>query len=156
MYDYYEKSTSILLWCCTEAGTQTAKKKGSVSTSKSSKSGTKYWHLEDRAAVDDIHKELQEEHTSYSPTRQRAWDNMVNMKTWASLDEPPNKPFFTRGRKRSSKDNASTDPCHQEAIRSKPKKLWQNTMSDGSRRVSTRKLPWQTISFSTSSASPNR
>ena len=111
MYDYYEKSTSILLWCYTEAGTQTAKKKkGSVSTSKSSKSGTKYGqHLEDRTAVDDIYKELQEKHTSYSPRRLRAWANMVNMKSWASLDEPPNKPFFTRGRKRSSEDNASTE-----------------------------------------------
>ena len=27
---------------------------------------------------------------------------MINMKTWTSLDEPPNKPFFTRGRKRSN------------------------------------------------------
>ena len=65
--------------------------------------------MEDRTAVDDIYKELQEKHTSYSPRRLRAWANMVNMKTWASLGEAPNKPFFTHGRKRSSEDNASTE-----------------------------------------------
>ena len=103
MYDYFKDSTSILLWCYTEADTQTTKKKKVGSAAKSSKSGTKYGqHLEERMAVDDLYKELQEKHTSYSPRRLRAWANMINMKTWTSLDEPPNKPFFTRGRKRSN------------------------------------------------------
>ena len=52
--------------------------------------------------MDDLYKELQEKHGSYSPRRLRAWANMINMKTWTSLDEPPNKPFFTPGRKRSN------------------------------------------------------
>ena len=34
---------------------------------------------------------------------------MVNMKTWTSLDEPPNKPFFTRGHKCSNEDSTSAE-----------------------------------------------
>ena len=86
-----------------EADTQTAKKKKVESAAKSSKSGTKYGqHLEEQtaASVDDLYKELQEKHTSYSPRKLRAWANTINMKTWTSLDEPPNKPFFTHGHKR--------------------------------------------------------
>ena len=65
--------------------------------------------MEDRTAVDDIYKELQEKHTSYSPRKLRAWANMVNMKTWTSLDEPPNKPFFTHGCKRSNEASTSVE-----------------------------------------------
>ena len=32
---------------------------------------------------------------------------MVHLKSWTSLDEPPNKPFFTNGRKRSKTDEAN-------------------------------------------------
>ena len=61
MYDYFKESTSILLWCHMEAETQTAKNKKVKSAAKSSKSGTKYGqHLEERTAVDDLYKELQE------------------------------------------------------------------------------------------------
>ena len=111
MYDYHQKSKSILLWCYTEADTQASKKKKvSTSTNKSSKSGTKYGqHLEDRTVVDDLYKELQEKHTSYSPRKLRAWANMVHMKTWTSLEEPPNKPFFTHGRKRSNEASTSAE-----------------------------------------------
>lgn len=118
MYDYFKRSTSILLWCYMEADTQTAKKKKVGSAAKSSKSGTKYGqHLEERTAVDDLYKELQEKHTGYSPRRLGAWANMVNMKTWTSLDEPPNKPFFTRGCKRT---NSKCSTCVETPVTKKP------------------------------------
>ena len=44
--------------------------KVSTSTNKSYKPGTKFGqHLEDRRAVDDLYKDLQEKHTSYSPRK---------------------------------------------------------------------------------------
>ena len=68
MYDYHQKSNSFLLWCYTEVDTQASKKKKVVtSMNKSSKSVSKYGqHLEDRTAVDDLYKELQEKQRSYS------------------------------------------------------------------------------------------
>ena len=111
MYEKHEKKRSILLWCYTKSSTQAAQKKEAAGSSKTTKSGTKYGqHLEERTAVDDLYKELQEKHTSYSPRRLRAWANMVHMKTWSSLDEPPNKPFFTHGRKRSNEASTSEEP----------------------------------------------
>ena len=35
--------------------------------------------------VNDMYKELQEEHASYSPRNLCAWANVINMKTLASL-----------------------------------------------------------------------
>jgi hypothetical protein len=122
MYDYFKESTSILLWCYTEADTQTAKKKKVRSGAKSSKSGTKYGqHLEERTAVDELYRKLQEKHTSFSLRKLRAWANMINMKTWTSLDEPPNKPFFTHGRKRSNEGSSAT--CAGTPAAKKPPSL---------------------------------
>ena len=97
MYEKHDKKKSVLLWCYTS----TAKTKEDAK-SRSDKGGTKHGqHLESRSAVDEIYKKLQEKHTDYTPRRLRAWANMVQLKSWTSLDEPPNKPFFNKGRKRS-------------------------------------------------------
>ena len=99
MYEKYDKKKSILLWYYTEAAP--ACKKGTGKSIASGKGGTNYGqYLEKRSEVDSIYQQLQEKHTGYSPRRLRAWANMVHLKSWTSLDKPPDKPFFTHGRKR--------------------------------------------------------
>ena len=114
MYEKHGKKKTILLWCYTEASPVC--KKGAVAgrSIATGKGGTKYGqHLDKRSEVDTIYDQLQEKHTGYSPRRLRAWANMVHLKSWTSLDKPPDKPFFTHGRKRR---------CENEGESSTPKK----------------------------------
>lgn len=98
MYEKHDKKRNILLWCYTAADTGSKEHK----SNKPGKGGTKYQqHLEGQSAVDKIYEQLQEKHTTYSPRKLRAWANMVHLKTWTSIDEPPDKPFF-KSRKRST------------------------------------------------------
>ena len=105
----HDKKRSVMLWCYTGTIAQaTGKIEHASKSSKSVKGGTKYGqHLENHSAVDEIYQQLQEKHKDYSPRRLRAWANMVHLKSWTSTDEPPNKPFFTKGRKQHYNDDKS-------------------------------------------------
>lgn len=118
MYVKHVKKKSLLLWCYTDE-----KKEESAKASGSGKGASRYvQHVQDRSEVDKIYEQLQEKHdSSYSPRKLRAWANMVQMKSWKSLDKPPNKPFFKLdGRKRSSTEEVS--PAHKKLSVSPGKK----------------------------------
>ena len=130
MYEKYGKKKTILLWCYTEASPVC--KKGAVASNSiaTGKGGTKYGqHLDKRSEVDTIYDQLQEKHTGYSPRRLRAWANMVHLKSWTSLDKPPDKPFFTHGRKRC---------CESEGESSTPKKSFPASVISPGKKVRVR------------------
>ena len=111
MYEKHVTKKSVLLWCYTAAA---EKKEEGAKASGSGKGGTKYGqHVQDRSKIDEIYEQLQGKHTEYSPRRLRTWANMVHVKSWKSLDEPPNKPFF---KCRSNKDSIND----KSPVRKKP------------------------------------
>ena len=112
MYDQYDKKKSIMLWRYSSFVGKKAKKEVPAGNGTFSGSGTKHeQHMQGRSVVDSIYQQLQDKHKSYSPRKLRAWANMVHLKTWLSLDEPPNKPFFAINRKRTS---IEPDPEHKQ------------------------------------------
>lgn len=130
MYEKYGKKKTVLLWCYTEASPVC--KKGAVASRSiaTGKGGTKYGqHLDKQSEVDTIYDQLQEKHTGYSPRRLRAWANMVHLKSWISLDKPPDKPFFTHGRKRH---------CESEGESSTPKKSFPASVISPGKKVRVR------------------
>ena len=56
-----------------------------------------------KSDVDAVYEQLREKHTSYDEEHLRMWAHLAQMGKHASLDEPPDKPFF-HGRKRPTNE----------------------------------------------------
>lgn len=102
MYETLQGKKCIQLWAYTHVSTKPhiatkpQNKSSSAGSSSSCAGGQK------SSEVDHIYEQLKEKHKEnnmYDEERLRMWAYLINMGKHASLDEPPDKPFW-RGRKR--------------------------------------------------------
>ena len=113
MYDTFTGKKSIQLWCYTHATTTRSQKETSKDMSASSES--------QKSDVDAVYEQLREKHTSYDEERLRMWAHLVQMGKHASLDEPPDKPYFC-GRKRPNNEHDALSCTKTRIVSNSPER----------------------------------
>ena len=104
MYEKHDTKKRITLWCYSGPTNQPARNKppSSAKSDDAGKKGSSNYdsQLKRQTEVNEVFVKLKEKHAGQcKPEQLRTWAHMYQMGTHASLDEPPDKPFF-RGRKR--------------------------------------------------------
>ena len=112
MYEVHQQKKQILLWCYTHAATQ---KKLPVSQKKSDgapkpNTGSNYaTQLKKQEEVNGIFSQLKIKYEGKFKSEQlHTWAHMIYLKIHDSLDNPPDKPFFTGQRKRASPESTQS------------------------------------------------
>lgn len=98
MYEVHLHKKQVLLWCYTHVSTQ--KNYQNKSSENVSKVSSAYaTQLKKQDEITTIFSKLKEKHEGKYKTEQlHTWAHMIYLKTHDSLDNPPDKPFFTRKR----------------------------------------------------------
>lgn len=121
MYEVFHSKKEILIWCLLpreKPGERKSSKRGAEKSDcdKSSKKckETQKNTQDDKPDVSDLIKQLKEKHgNKFSIEQYNAWAQLVRLGKHASLDAPPNYPFFVGRHKTKSSDANTTNSCSQ-------------------------------------------
>ena len=147
MYKEYEGRKEVMLWFYSsekETSKQTKKRSHSPAGSQEQSSkrrppnvgSSNYSSKLDQ--VESILEELRKKHEGkLSEEKLRAWAHLIEMKKHSSYDEPPNTPFFGRGKRPSAfsqSPNAGISPCKKLQMRTElidQLEKWHSLLQDG-------------------------
>ena len=122
MMKKYRKATEMHLWCYDDSEMGQSTRSETITTSSTSCSPehgpeskrprtTKYdGYVKKLAKVDEIFKELEKHHGKFTPEQLNAWGHLVKSGKHASLDIPPDMPFFRGNDKKKDHTPSSSPP----------------------------------------------
>ena len=124
MYEVHRLKKQILLWCYTHVSSTQKKlpadqKKLPDGTLKPSTSSNYTAQLKRQEEVNAIYSQLKEKHEAFGKFKSEqlhTWAHMIFLKTHDSLDDPPDKPFFTGQRKRASPESTQTESLPKRSL----------------------------------------
>lgn len=111
LYQLYKGKKEIMLWChssaCSERSRSRSPHDSGSSTKAKSSSKVAQSLISKRDQVDAIVQMLRDKHQGrFTSPQLNTWAHCIHMKTHASYDEPPDKPFFkARGSNKQSKSS---------------------------------------------------